>query len=71
MSKVFNRMRRGEMPTVRQFACPYCGGLAHAEASGWPDRLCIELWCDRCCSSMAVNGQEPWPGCESLLPTER
>lgn len=68
------QMRQGTVSTGREFACPLCCGIAHAQAGTLPGRradwLWLEVWCEDCGCVEKFDGVRPWPGYESLLETD-
>ncbi len=68
------QMRKGVVPTSREFECPLCGGIGHMRigtlATRPPDWLWMEIWCEDCGFLEKSDGVLPWPGYEVLLETD-
>lgn len=65
------QLQQGTVSTCREFACPYCGGIAHLQAgtrSSQPTNgLWLEAWCEDCGQVEKFDDLPLWAGYEALL----
>lgn len=63
-------MRSGLVNTQRDFICPHCGGMAHAQASrtvrAGQAYLNLSAWCDNCHLAIEEDGTPEWAGWEAI-----